>query len=220
MTLPPDKWVEGMTLVSKGSEGRIVLLKKKGSYWDVDISEAPPLFSGTYLTSTLASLWRVGCYSDLNRDPVEGERAVKVALRGVEGEYKLGAVVTMGNDGNPDWMRDFGHLLAPLSPAEPEREPSMEVTWVYERVITEEEMKTGGTIPGNLLEPTHVKCNCHRAYLRNPRLADPCQPCAAIIDCADYWMAWYADNADRCPHGWKSCPSLWNEPQACPHGGE
>ncbi len=210
--MKPENWVKGMQIVEPEDldSGRVV--------HSVGPDGVEFQYEGTDSNHTMSFSnikrygYRPATYSDLNRTPAEGERAVRVeANPNTEGEKHVGKVAVVTADGRlkeDSWYSFFPEFFAPLTES---REGSLQVDGVYERALTAEEVDTlakGGTVPGNLLEPakpTHVKCAadfrlrpCYIDYLTDPKSVDPCSDCALLIDQADYWIAWYSEMAGKC----------------------
>ncbi len=194
MTLKPDQWKPGMTVISRESGSTCVLEYRDNvaAGWDVD--------DGAILD---AEPYRPATYADLSREPVEGERAV--SLRDVSAGLKPGDVVSIIN-GNlfydpqgVQWHWYGCHdRFAPLTPL-PDAEHPLKKGLVSSVILNEKPTPPAKCSFGK--RPT-----CAIQYITDRKSCDPCQPCALLIDLADYWCAWYAEHGDRCRTcGFRSC---------------
>lgn len=167
--------------------------------------------------------FRPATYSDLNREPVEGERAVRVDGGGNHyNEQYVGTVYTFDGEAfqaeglrTHSAVEKLAALFAPLTPVPSERgefpEMDAELKAEADRLCGDHRPKALGTEP---TPPPAVPVECEKGgpygfastcdimWLSWDVPCDPCQPCATLIDIAEANLAWYAEG--RCEHGWKS----------------
>ena len=197
--LKPKDWKPGMTVRCSVMREDYVLLRRlpadacpDGKVWKTEC--------GHCLWDNQAHTRSPATYADLDREPVEGERAVKVSSHPTAflNETDVGDVQTINSKQacgtDPTWVSIWGDRFAPLA-EHPLKKGLVSAVILNEKPTPECEKPHG-----------HAKCErernlaCACLWLLGTK-CDPCQPCAALIDLADYWNAWYAG---CCRHGWRS----------------
>ncbi len=226
MTLKPDQWKPGMTIWAQryGEPYHLCVLVRHGTDIDGDIGWVAMSAKGMEVFAiddvSIDEARRPATYADLSREPVEWERAVCVNSEACHEE--VGETFTYGscenlNGGLPCFFREAnvwfcGHKVdqfAPLTPVpDAERDAfGHALTNALNDHFAGNERKGVLTRPTTLAEcDVDLQFPCYTVYLKDRARCDPCQPCALLIDLADYWCAWYAEHGDRCRTcGFRSC---------------